>query len=117
VCLTHGGGFLPYQIGRQDRGFESVSRLTREHLTVNPSSLLRRFYYDTVVHGPEALRFLVERVGGDRVVLGSDYPFPMGDPEPVATVRKADLGDDLTRAIVGANVLAALGIEATGADG
>jgi len=117
VCLTHGGGFLPYQIGRQDRGFESVRRLTREHLTVNPSSLLRRFYYDTVVHGPEALRFLVERVGGDRVVLGSDYPFPMGDPEPVTTVRKADLGDDLTMAIVSANVLAALGIEAAGTRG
>ncbi|MGH2752131.1 MAG: amidohydrolase family protein [Actinomycetota bacterium] len=109
VCLTHGGGFLPYQIGRQDRGFEGVQRLTRKHLTVPPSSLLRRFYYDTVVHGPEALRFLVERVGGDRVVLGSDYPFPMGDPQPVVTVRKAQLGEETTDAILSANVRAALG--------
>lgn len=113
VCLTHGGGFLPYQIGRQDRGFESVGKRTRPNLSVPPSSLLRRFYYDTVVHGVEALRFLVDRVGEDRVVLGSDYPFPMGDPEPVMTVRRAELGDDPTRAILGANVLAALGIELT----
>ncbi len=111
VCLTHGGGFLPYQIGRQDRGFESVSRLTRRNLSVAPSSLLRRFYYDSVVHSPEALRFLVERVGGDRVVLGSDYPFPMGDPEPVVTVRKTELGEELTHAILSENARAARGIE------
>lgn len=113
VCLTHGGGFLPYQIGRQDRGFESVGKWTRKHLSVAPSSLLRRFYYDTVVHSVEALRFLIERVGDDRVVLGSDYPFPMGDPEPVATVRRAELGEDPMRAILGANALSALGIELT----
>ncbi len=113
VCLTHGGGFLPYQIGRQDRGFEAVAKLTRPNLSAPPSSLLRRFYYDTVVHGVEALRFLVERVGEDRVVLGSDFPFPMGDPEPLVTVRKAALGEDSTRAILGANALAALGIELT----
>jgi len=111
VCLTHGGGFLPYQIGRQDRGFESVGRLTRSKLSSPPSSLLRRFYFDTVVHGAESLRFLVERVGDDRVVLGSDYPFPMGDPEPVVTVRRAELSEDSTRGILGANALAALGIE------
>jgi aminocarboxymuconate-semialdehyde decarboxylase len=109
VCLTHGGGFLPYQIGRQDRGYTALPKLTAEHLEAAPSSFLRRFYYDTVVHGPEALRFLVDRVGSDRVVLGSDYPFPMGDPEPVATVQRARLPDDSTRAILWGNPRAALG--------
>ncbi len=110
VCLTHGGGFLPYQIGRQDRGFEGVPKLTRKSLAVPPSTLLRRFYYDTVVHGGEALRFLVERVGRDRVVLGSDYPFPMGDPRPVATVLGAGLDDEATSAILSHNAASALGI-------
>lgn len=109
VCLTHGGGFLPYQIGRQDRGFESVARLTAVRLNSPPSTLLRRFYYDTVVHGPEALRFLAARVGADRVVLGSDYPFPMGDPSPVATVRAAGLGEEDTIAVLGGNAVEALG--------
>jgi aminocarboxymuconate-semialdehyde decarboxylase len=108
VCLTHGGGFLPYQIGRQDRGFEAYGQLTRVHLRAAPSSFLRRFYYDSVVHGPEALRFLVERVGADRVVLGSDYPFPMGDPRPVATVLDAGFDEATTSAILGGNSRPAL---------
>jgi aminocarboxymuconate-semialdehyde decarboxylase len=109
VCLTHGGGFLPYQVGRQDRGFEAKPALTAGHVHAAPSTFLRRFYYDTVVHGAEALRFLVERVGADRVVMGSDYPFPMGDPEPVAAVRKAGFDEDATRAILGGNAHRALG--------
>jgi aminocarboxymuconate-semialdehyde decarboxylase len=108
VCLTHGGGFLPYQIGRQDRGYEARPEVTATHIDAPPSSFLRRFYYDTVVHSPEALRFLVERVGGDRVVLGSDYPFPMGDPEPVDTVLKSGLDDATTAELLGRNALRAL---------
>ena len=109
VCLTHGGGFLPYQIGRMDRGFDAVGKLTRTNLESAPSTLLRRFYYDSVVHGGEALRFLVERVGADRVVLGSDYPFPMGDPDPVRTVREAGLSEDAANAVLGGNAGPALG--------
>ncbi len=109
VCLTHGGGFLPYQIGRQDRGYLSKAKLTARHLSAAPSAFLRRFYYDTVVHDPDALAFLVSKVGADRVVLGSDYPFPMGDPEPVETVRRAALGKGATRAILADNPVLALG--------
>lgn len=109
VCLTHGGGFLPYQIGRQDRGFKSLPKLTAANLSTPPGELLRRFYYDTVVHSSEALRFLVERVGVERVVLGSDYPFPMGDPEPVATVRAAGFDEATADAILGNNAVLAIG--------
>ena len=109
VCLTHGGGFLPYQIGRQDRGFHGNVRDAASVLTRPPSSYLRRFFYDSVVHSTESLGFLVGRVGDDRVVLGSDYPFPMGDPEPVATVRGASLGDPVERAILHDNAMVALG--------
>ncbi|HZJ51809.1 MAG TPA: amidohydrolase family protein [Actinomycetota bacterium] len=109
ICLTHGGGFLPYQIGRQDRGFAAKSGLTGTHLGAAPSSFLQRFYYDTVVHSGETLRFLAERVGIERVVLGSDYPFPMGDPEPVVTVREAGLEADAVEAILSVNGAAALG--------
>ena len=103
VCLTHGGGFLPYGVGRMDRGFEAKSALAAEHVSAPPSSFLHRFLYDTIVHSPDSLRFLVERVGSDRVVLGSDYPFPMGDPHPVASVRAAGLADEAVDAILGGN--------------
>lgn len=109
VCLTHGGGFLPYQIGRQDRGYESKAKVTARHLSTAPSTFLRRFYYDTVVHDADALAFLVHKVGADRVVLGSDYPFPMGDPEPVETVRRAGLSEEATSAILAHNAVLALG--------
>jgi aminocarboxymuconate-semialdehyde decarboxylase len=108
VCLTHGGGFLPYQIGRLDRGYEGKPDVTAVNVDLPPSAFLRRFYYDTVLHSPEALRFLVDRVGADRVVLGSDYPFPMGDPEPVATVLKSDLDDATTAGLLGGNAIQAL---------
>lgn len=111
ICLTHGGGFLPYQIGRQDRGYEAKPDVTGANVSKPPSKFLGRFYYDTVVHDPEALRFLVGRVGADRVVLGSDYPFPMGDPTPVTTVLEAGLDEATVRAILTDNVLAALGLE------
>ena len=111
ICLTHGGGFLPYQIGRQDRGFAAVPGKTAVNLDNPPSTFLRRFYYDTVVHDTEALSFLVGRVGADRVVLGSDYPFPMGDPAPVTTVLEAGLDEATVRAILTDNPLAALGLE------
>jgi aminocarboxymuconate-semialdehyde decarboxylase len=109
VCLTHGGGYLPYQIGRGDRGFEARATVTAVNLTEAPSSFLGRFYYDTIVHGAEALRFLVQRVGADRVVLGSDYPFPMGDPHPVGNVAGAGLTDGEVEAILGGNAISALG--------
>lgn len=111
ICLTHGGGFLPYQIGRQDRGFAALPDVTAAKVGDAPSTFLRRFFYDTVVHDPRALSFLVGRVGADRVVLGSDYPFPMGDPAPVTTVLEAGLDEATVRAILTDNARAALGLE------
>lgn len=86
VVLVHGGGFAPYQAGRWDRGFEANARGAATELTRPPSEWLRRLYYDTVLHSPESLRFLLEFAGADHVVLGSDYPFEMGEQEPVSAV-------------------------------
>ncbi len=110
VILTHGGGFLPYQVGRQDRAASQAA--AGAVASAPPTSYLGRFLYDSVVFQPEALRFLVEVVGADRVVLGSDAPFPMGDPDPVGTVRRANLGEGAERAVLRENAereLAAVG--------
>jgi aminocarboxymuconate-semialdehyde decarboxylase len=110
VCLTHGGGFLPYQVGRQDRGFTSRPDLAAKRVSRPPSSFLKSFVYDTITHDADALRFLVDRVGHERVVLGSDYPFPMGDPDPVASVAAAGFEPAVADAILGGNARSVLGL-------
>ncbi|WP_165064890.1 amidohydrolase family protein [Marisediminicola senii] len=88
VALLHGGGFLPYQIGRFDHGWR-VRPEARTHLDRLPSELLSRFWFDSLTHDPLSLRFLHDRVGDDRLCLGSDYPFDMADPDPIGSLRAA----------------------------
>lgn len=83
VCVVHGGGYLPYQAGRLDHGYAARPDLAGRRLSRPPSEYLRSLYYDTVTHSARALRFLIEFAGADHVVLGSDYPFEMGDADPV----------------------------------
>ncbi len=82
----HGGGFFPYQLGRLNmvHGVRSEARVKEVEA---PEACLDSFFFDSLVHDPEALAFLVRRVGASRVVLGSDYPFPMGDEAAVEKVR------------------------------
>lgn len=78
ICLPHAGGFLPYQIGRFDHGYD-VHPACRTSISELPSQYLRSFYYDTITHDDAAFRFLVDRVGSDRILYGTDYPFEMTD--------------------------------------
>ncbi len=84
VCLPHAGGTLPYLIGRLDRG-QKVRRELK-HMKRKPSAYLRRFTYDTISHAPEPLRYLIDLVGADRVMIGSDYCFDLGYERPVQVV-------------------------------
>lgn len=76
ILFAHGGGFLPYQIGRLDKGFEQWGQVSSK-LQGKPSEYLKRFWYDNVLWNPESLEFLIKTVGEDRVVPGSDYPFDL----------------------------------------
>ncbi len=102
VVLLHGGGLIPYHIGRFDRGHAGRPEVRADGAAV-PSGYLRRFHYDTLVQFAPALKFLVDVVGPDRVMLGSDHPFWMGDPEPARVVREAGLTADAERLILGEN--------------
>lgn len=108
LVLVHGGGFAPYQIGRWDRGFTTGARGAAEHLTRAPGEWLGRLYFDTVLHSPLSLRHLVDVVGAGHVVLGSDYPFVMGEPEPVRSLDAVPGLADGDRELVLAGNLAAL---------
>jgi aminocarboxymuconate-semialdehyde decarboxylase len=100
VVLAHGGGFLPYQLGRLDHGYHARAAL-RERLPNPPSAYLRNIYCDSLVHNDAALRYLLERVGADRVVLGSDYPFDMGTETAADDVRALGLPQAQARAVLG----------------
>ena len=85
VCIAHGGGPACYAMGRLDRNWHG--RPATRSTPQPPSAYQKRLYYDTVTGSEEALRFLLDRVGADRVVLGSDWPFVPWHPSPVAWVQ------------------------------
>lgn len=86
LCVAHGGGFAPYQIGRLEHGHR-VRAETRARTQTAPSELLGRLFFDTITFQPRALRYLLDLVGADHVALGTDAPFDMGDEEPLTTVE------------------------------
>ena len=110
LCLAHGGGCLPALRGRLDLGWrrKDVARTT----PLAPTGYLDRLYYDTAVFSDVLLRRLVEDVGGDHVLLGTDHPFELGDREPVGTVRRLGLDETVTRSILWGTAASLLGIAA-----
>jgi aminocarboxymuconate-semialdehyde decarboxylase len=104
ICLAHSGGFLPYQIGRMDRGFAAHPACSK-YLKTPPSELVSSFIFDTLTHNDGALSFLIDSVGTDRIVYGSDYPFEMLDPEGPRRLRKLEnLSTAQREAILGGNI-------------
>jgi aminocarboxymuconate-semialdehyde decarboxylase len=108
--LVHGGGFAPYQAARWDRGYAAVAGKTAVNLSRRPSQWLHEnVLFDTVLHDPAMVGRLVDWAGADHVVLGSDYPFPMGDLTPVDTLEAVPgLADADRAAILHGNVQALL---------
>ncbi len=114
VCIAHGGGPACFGMGRLDRGWQ-VRAEARVNISKPPSTYQRRLYYDTVVMSETALRFLIDSVGIDRVVLGSDYPFVGWDPSPAGWVQGlASLTQEEKDKILWKNLEALLGLH-TGA--
>lgn len=105
LVLSHGGGALPYALGR----------LKRNHAIhpdyADPAEGFRRLYFDTVLFEPLALRFLCDVAGADKVMLGSDYPFGIGDPDPCGVVDRTALSAAEREAILGGNAARVFHIE------
>ena len=90
LLLSHGGGTFPYLTGRFDVMHERMDRAGQGDVALHsPSTYLRRFWYDTILHDPAILRWLADRVSVERIALGSDDSFPPADRDPVGTVRRA----------------------------
>lgn len=90
VILSHGGGTLPFLLGRFDRMHDTSDRsMTGDVAENSPSSYINRFHYDTILNEPLVLQFLERMVGIERILLGTDEPFPVGDPDPLGALRRA----------------------------
>jgi aminocarboxymuconate-semialdehyde decarboxylase len=112
ICFAHGGGSFAFWLGRMDNAWR------QRHDVVGtserpPSHYLGRFYVDSVVFDERALRLLVDTVGGDRVVVGSDYPYPLGERPAGGLVRASSFLDEAGRAqILSGNARTFLGLPA-----
>jgi aminocarboxymuconate-semialdehyde decarboxylase len=108
LCVAHGGGFLPAYWGRMDHAFHAREDC-RQQIQRKPSSYLRQVWLDTLVFDVDELESLVRTHGADRLCLGTDYPFDMAEPDPVAFHGR--LEEPAKAKILGLNAAALLGLQ------
>ncbi|CAH3195623.1 unnamed protein product [Porites evermanni] len=112
VCFAHGGGAFPFTIGRIEHGFNVRPDLCAVANPINPRKYIGQIYTDSLVHDEKALKLLVDTIGQENVILGSDYPFPLGEHHPgklIEDVYKDDL--ELRDKLLGGNALRFLGLK------
>jgi aminocarboxymuconate-semialdehyde decarboxylase len=114
LCFCHGGGSFAFLLGRADNAWRQRD-IVRADSPKPPSEYVRRFYVDSAVFDPRALRLLVEVMGADRVMLGTDFPFPLGEQQPGSSVRDcAELTAEQRELILGGNAAEFFGIPTGG---
>jgi aminocarboxymuconate-semialdehyde decarboxylase len=109
LVLVHAGGYLPYQIGRFDHAWD-VRQEPKVSLERHPSEYLDRFYMDTITHAEAQLDFLASLIGIERLVLGTDIPFDMGDHRPLDLIRRTSVDPDA----IGATAASLLRLDGAG---
>jgi aminocarboxymuconate-semialdehyde decarboxylase len=97
LCFAHGGGSFPAILGRMEHGFDARPDLVAVATSRPPSSYLGRFFVDSLTHDAEMLRRLIGLLGANRIALGSDYPFPLGETQPGALIESMPDLDPETR--------------------
>lgn len=111
VAFAHGGGSFPGTLGRIQHGFEVRPDLCAVDNNVPPKDHLGRFWLDSLVHDPAMLQHVVNLVGADRVALGTDYPFPLGELEPGKLIRSMPWDDRQKEMLLSGAALQWLGLE------
>jgi aminocarboxymuconate-semialdehyde decarboxylase len=99
VAFAHGGGSFPATIGRIEHGFNIRPDLCAVDNPVNPKEYLGKFYLDSLVHDPAMLQYVIDLMGPDKIALGTDYPFPLGELNPGALIESMDF-DDVTKELL-----------------
>lgn len=110
IAFAHGGGSFPGTLGRIDHGFHARPDLCAIDNPVSPRDSLGRFYLDSLVHDADALRTLVRLVGPERIALGTDYPFPLGEAQPGRLIESlTELSDTAREQMLSGSALEFLG--------
>ena len=110
IAFAHGGGAFPFTIGRIDHGFRMRPDLCSIDNDTLPSSYMKHFYIDSLVHDENTMRFLLETVGAEQIALGSDYPFPLGEQHPGKLIEEMDLTDLTKQRLLAGTALEWLGL-------
>lgn len=111
VAFAHGGGAFPSSIGRIEHGFQVRPDLCAIDNKINPKNYLGKFWLDSLVHDEKMLDYIVNLVGADKVALGSDYPFPLGELEPGKLIRSMPYTDDTKKMLLSGSALKWLNME------
>ena len=111
IAFSHGGGTMSILMPRLVHAWNMFPK-AKVSLQESPAAIARRFYYDELVFEPKAVRFLVETFGETQIVLGTDYPFALGDAKPMSTLEKTGLEEKTVRAITSSNARRFLGLPA-----
>jgi aminocarboxymuconate-semialdehyde decarboxylase len=109
VAFAHGGGSFPFTIGRIEHGFNVRPDLCAVDNAVNPREYLGKFWIDALVHDPKTLEYVVEVMGHEKVCMGSDYPFPLGEHVPGKLIESMHFADPLKEALLWNNAMQWLG--------
>jgi len=112
VAFAHGGGSFPATVGRIEHGFKVRPDLCAVDNNVNPREYLGKFYLDSLVHDKSILEYLVKLIGVDKIALGTDYPFPLGEHEPGRLIESSNISAAAKTKLLGTNALNWLGIKA-----
>ena len=111
ICFAHGGGSFPATIGRIEHGFEVRPDLCAADNECNPRSYLGKIWFDSLVHDAVMLDYLVNLAGADKVALGTDYPFPLGELEPGKLIESMSLDEETKAALLHGAALAWLNLD------
>ena len=111
VAFAHGGGSFPSTIGRIEQGYRVRPDLTALDNDVNPRDYLGKFYVDSLIHDPSFLKFVIDLLGEDRVMIGSDYPFPLGEDVPGEIITELNVSKAIKDKLNYKNALEWLSIE------
>jgi aminocarboxymuconate-semialdehyde decarboxylase len=100
VAFAHGGGSFPITIGRIEHGFNVRPDLVAVDNPINPRAYIGKFWIDSLVHDEKAMKYIVDVMGEDKICLGSDYPFPLGESHPGKLIVKMNFDKDLTEKLL-----------------
>lgn len=105
VAFAHGGGSFPLTIGRIEHGFNVRPDLVAIDNEQNPRNYIGKFWIDSLVHDPQALQFILSIMGEDKICLGSDYPFPLGEHHPGKLIEEMDFKSSTKEQLLFKNAL------------